>query len=139
MILDDFGLDAALRWLADKFSQRTNIDVRYESNLQIRLDDQRETHLFRIAQEALTNVARHSSAKVVNINLKAENRSVSLIIEDDGRGLPTNDPSAGPSLGMVGMRARARQAGGELTVSSSDAKGVRVQVQIPEKKLSYAV
>ena len=61
-------------------------------------------------------MARHSSAKVVNINLKAENRSVSLIIEDDGRGLPTNDPSAGSSLGMVGMRARTRQAGGELTV-----------------------
>jgi signal transduction histidine kinase len=138
VILDDFGLDAALRWLTGKFSQRTNTLIRYESNLDVRLEDESETHLFRIAQEALTNVARHSQATEVDVWLRLENGAVSLAIEDNGRGLLAADSRAPSSLGMVGMRARARQAGGELTVTSPGSGGVRVQVDIPADKLVHA-
>ncbi|HYI92749.1 MAG TPA: sensor histidine kinase [Bryobacteraceae bacterium] len=138
VILDDFGLDAALRWFTEKFSQRTNIAVRYVSTLYVRLDDQCETHLFRIAQEALTNVARHSHATVVDVRLQIENGSISLTVEDNGRGLPMDQQTVRSSLGMVGMRARAREAGGELTLNNSAQGGVRVQVEIPQTRLIYA-
>ena len=70
-ILDDFGLDAGLRWLGDRFHQRTNIEVDYRSEFDGRLPDETETHLFRIVQEALTNVARHANATRVFIHLQA--------------------------------------------------------------------
>jgi signal transduction histidine kinase len=72
IILDDFGLEAGLRWLAEGFSTRTGIEVSVESNHPGRLPDETETHLFRIAQEALTNVARHSGAKRVRIKLETK-------------------------------------------------------------------
>ncbi|MEJ7606534.1 MAG: sensor histidine kinase [Bryobacteraceae bacterium] len=139
VILDDFGLDAALRWLTEKFSQRTNILVRYDSTLQVRLEDQSETHLFRIAQEALTNVARHSQATEVHIGLNLQGRTVSLVIEDNGRGLSSIAGSGARStLGMTGMRARARQAGGELTVESPHGGGVRICAEVPVSEHEYA-
>jgi signal transduction histidine kinase len=134
VILDDFGLDAALRWLTEKFSQRTNLPIEYESNLQTRLDEESETHLFRIAQEALTNIARHSQATEVHVALDCSAAQVELTIEDNGRGFVTEERVARSSLGMVGMRARARQAGGELTVSSRKFGGVRLVVRIPGRQ-----
>ena len=136
VILDDFGLDAALHWLTEGFAQRTNIRVRYESNLKIRLGDQTETHLFRIAQEALTNIARHANASTVDVRLCLEAGSVQLTIEDNGRGLPAN-PYESTSLGLVGMRARARELGGEVTIGGGSAGGVRIVIRVPEHKMTH--
>src|SRR6516225_7377903 len=83
-ILDDFGLEAGLRWLAEGFSARTGIEVAVESSYSGRLADETETHLFRIAQEALTNVARHSGAKHVRMQLEASGVDICLRIADDG-------------------------------------------------------
>ena len=138
VILDDFGLDAALRWLTEGFAERTNIEVRYKSNLQGRLEDRTETHLFRIAQEALTNVARHSGASVVQVQLRLDEGSVELTIEDNGRGIDPADTYERASLGMVGMRARAREAGGELIVTSGDSAGVRIMARVPAHGLVNA-
>lgn len=131
VILDDFGLDAALRWLAEKFSERTRIRVRYDSNFQGRLSDQTETHLFRIAQEALTNVARHSGATEVDLRLMRTAREIRLRITDNGRGASdgTRGPNQPAGLGLIGMKARARHAGGELLLSSRN--GFTVEVAIP--------
>src|SRR5476649_1163868 len=82
-ILDDFGLAAGLRWLCEGFATRTGIDATCDAAFAGRLPDQTETHLFRIAQEALTNVARHASAKNVRVQLEAEGRQVRLTIADD--------------------------------------------------------
>jgi signal transduction histidine kinase len=134
IILDDFGLEAGLRWLAEGFSARTNIAVNFESHYSGRLPDETETHLFRIAQEALTNVARHADAKHVTIRLELHNQEICLAIEDDGRGLPAapaNGASSRPGLGMIGMRARARSAGGDLIVRSRPGNGVRIEVRAP--------
>ncbi len=133
VVLDDFGLDAGLRWLAEKFAQRTRLDVRYESEVEGRFSDECETHLFRIAQEALANVARHSAAQRVVIRLGADSGELMLAIDDDGRGLPDRgETSPGAvGMGMVGMRARARQMGGELTVTNHAPSGLRVEVRVP--------
>jgi signal transduction histidine kinase/exonuclease VII small subunit len=125
-ILDDFGLDAGIRWLAERFGQRTGIDVDYKSSFDGRLADETETHLFRIVQEALTNVARHSGATRVNIELARTGDRVHLRVKDNGHGFTPNG-SAG--LGLVGMRARAQSVGGELKINSKD--GVVVDLWAP--------
>ncbi len=139
-ILDDFGLEAGVRWLAEGFSARTGIEADVQSNYAGRLPDETETHLFRIAQEALTNVARHSGAKHVRVDLTSRNGEICLSVRDDGRGLPVGTASpGGPSdlsgrpatLGMSGMRARARSAGGDLTVRSRPGEGVLIEVRVP--------
>jgi signal transduction histidine kinase len=135
VILDDFGLDASLRWLTERFSQRTNIRVDYNSSFHARLPDETETHLFRIAQEAFTNVARHSGASDVHVELSAVNGTVKLAIEDNGRGLSNDDSEYSPTLGMTGMRARARQAGGHFRASRPPGGGLLLEVQVPQGKL----
>jgi len=132
VILDDFGLDAGLRWLTERFSERTQIGVEYWSYFPRRLDEQQETQLFRIAQEALTNVARHSGATEVIMRLDTSGDRVMLRIDDNGRGLP-EEVQRKPSLGMVGMRARARHVGGELTTENRKTGGLRLEVQAPTR------
>ncbi|MGA3186234.1 MAG: sensor histidine kinase [Bryobacteraceae bacterium] len=129
-ILDDFGLDAGIRWLADRFSERTHIDVDYRSHFDGRLADETETHLFRIVQEALTNVARHANASRVTIFLRAENGNIHLTLSDNGRGLAqTSTEHTG--MGLTGMTARARSAGGDCTISSTTGGGVTIDVTAP--------
>jgi signal transduction histidine kinase len=131
VILDDFGLDSSLLWLCERFTQRTQIPVNYQSSMHERLAEAEETHLFRIAQEALTNVARHAEASEVAVNLSAKGKTARLEIVDNGRGLQPSAPRDNPSLGMVGMRARARQLGGELSVESPAGGGLRLCVDVP--------
>lgn len=132
VILDDFGLDAGLRWLTEGFAQRTGLPVDYQSTFRGRLDDEIETHLFRIAQEALTNVARHSGASAVKVELHARNDRVMMAIEDNGRGL--REASAQPSLGVIGMRARAREIDAELSFRAPAGGGVRIEVDVPRER-----
>jgi signal transduction histidine kinase len=133
-ILDDFGLDAGIRWLAERFSERTGIDADYRSHFDGRLADETETHLFRIVQEALTNVARHANASRVTIFLRAENGNIRLTLSDNGRGFP--QASSGHSgMGLTGMRARARSAGGDCTISSTTGGGVTVDVTAPIERI----
>ena len=130
-ILDDFGLDAGLRWLVEKFGERTRIPVEYQSTFNGRLPDETETHLFRIVQEALTNVARHSGATKVSIHLRADDGHVRLTLSDNGRGL-SQDRNSG--MGLSGMRARAHSAGGELALNSKPGEGVSIEVWAPRNQ-----
>jgi signal transduction histidine kinase len=118
--------------LTERFSERTQIGVEYWSYCPRRLDEQQETQLFRIAQEALTNVARHSGATEVIMRLDTSGDRVLLRIEDNGRGMPV-EVQRKPSLGMVGMRARARHVGGELTATNRKTGGLRLEVQAPTR------
>jgi signal transduction histidine kinase len=132
-ILDDFGLEAGLQSLAEKFAERTRLQVDFQATNIVRYADETETHLFRIAQEALTNIARHARASRVIIRLSADAHRIKLLIEDNGQGLPPgedNEPPA-PSLGMVGMRARARQCGGEFSAEPAQPSGLRIVVTVP--------
>jgi two-component system, NarL family, sensor histidine kinase UhpB len=112
----------------ERFSERTRIAVDYRSTFDGRLGDETETHLFRIVQEAFTNIARHSEAKKVSIYLRAENGSVKLTISDDGHGLAEDRRNG---MGLSGMRARARSAGGELKLTSKPGEGVTIEVWAP--------
>jgi signal transduction histidine kinase len=131
-ILDDFGLEAGLRWLAEGFTARTGIDVKVDSRWPDRLADETETHLFRIAQEALTNIARHSGAKHATITLEPAGESIRLSVADDGRGLAAT-PTNGRGMGLTGIRARARSAGGDAQIRSKPGDGVLIEVRVPNR------
>jgi signal transduction histidine kinase len=129
-ILDDFGLDAALRSLTENFSQRTGIVVAYGSGLNgSRLGDQVETNLFRIAQEALTNIARHAHANSVSVEIEMHSGQVSMVIRDNGQGF---DLFARPNgLGLAGMRTRAQACGGTWKMETTSGKGLKIEVKCP--------
>ncbi len=101
MILDDFGLDAGLGWLCEGFMQRTGIEVDYQSDLHSRLADLTETHLFRIAQEALTNIARHSGATKVKMELHGSAEEIRLTVVDNGKGITENPSARRQSVGTT--------------------------------------
>jgi PAS domain S-box-containing protein len=135
-LLDNLGLAAALRWYSDQFTQRTGIRTKSASHLpegQIRLRKELETACFRIAQEALTNVARHANAKNVLIHLKLVDRKVVLSIKDDGVGFtePTNGDVSPTLLGLRGMKERALAIGGALKINSGSTQGTEIRATFP--------
>lgn len=130
-ILDDFGLSASLEWLADGVAQRTGLLVRYTSTFAGRVSDEAETHLFRIAQEALTNVVRHAHATQVTIALEHEDGGyLTLTIADNGTGLVA-PPRSPRGLGLASMRARAHQVHGDLTLRSEPGHGTTIVARVP--------
>ena len=152
-MLDAAGLPAALRWLCDGFSKRTDISVELRVSSDIgRLPDEIEAALFRIAQEALANVHRHSGSAAARVRLTREtlpeeSSRIVLIIEDDGRGMSLDLVEAIGSrkrsrtvlnlgIGLAGMRERLHQLDGGLEIESSP-KGTTVRVAVPLPVASY--
>lgn len=134
-ILDDFGLDAGIHWLVTRFRERTGMEVEYRAEFKDRLPDETETHVFRIVQEALTNIARHSGATKVMIHLRPEDDRIRLTIQDNGKGMAAKDLNGVPGhMGLSGMRARARSAGGELAIRPTPGGGVTIDVSAPLSK-----
>jgi two-component system sensor histidine kinase UhpB len=129
--LDDLGLVAALEGYAQEFARRTGLDVRFDPACGgDRLAAPVELVLYRIAQEALTNAAKHAGAGRVEMTLVREPGAVSLIVRDDGRGFdPARLPSGG--MGLFSMRERAELAGGTLTVVSAPGAGTTIAVRVP--------
>ena len=131
-ILDDLGLVAALEWQAQDFQSRTGIVCRFKSDLEhLDLDRDRSTAAFRIFQETLTNIARHSGANAVDVNLRHSDGEVVLHVMDNGKGILEADISGGGSLGILGMRERAHELGGELKIDGDQGKGTTVTLRIP--------
>ena len=129
-ILDDFGLTAALEWQLQQFRDRTGVATHLQSDVDdSRLSKDMTTASFRIAQEALTNIARHAEAQDVWVTLTADDRSFLLEVRDNGKGLRP-DPNR-RSLGLVGMRERARQLGGSVTITNGPERGVIAQLRLP--------
>ena len=127
--LDDFGLVAALERLRDTFSEQTGIRVDLESQIDDRLPSDVETALYRIVQEALTNIIKHAQATSVSIVLARTRRSVTAVIEDDGRGF---DPDGrGEGLGLLGMGERLALLGGKLKLESSPGAGSTIVAEVP--------
>jgi two-component system sensor histidine kinase UhpB len=131
-LLDELGLVSALTELSSKFAQQSGIEVRRSFAADLpRLDRDVELAVYRVAQESLTNVARHAAARRVAISLEPGTGSVVLCVEDDGVGLP--DGAVNGSGGLRGMRERAVLAGGALTVATGRS-GVRVRLEVPALK-----
>ncbi len=134
-LLDDLGLAAAIEWQAGEFEKLTEIKCEFSSHPKdiIRNQD-RSTAIFRIFQEAMTNVARHANATRVRVSLKEEVGKIVLRIRDNGKGIEKDQIYDPKAFGIVGMRERARFWGGEVKMSGSPGKGTTVMVSIPLTK-----
>jgi two-component system, NarL family, sensor histidine kinase DevS len=129
--LDDFGLVPALERLVQTFSETSGIEVDLEAQLgEKRLPSEVETTLYRIVQEALTNVVKHAEATTVSILLVRRDASATAVIEDNGRGFDLDEPNP-DSLGLEGMRERVELHDGRLTVETSPGAGTTLAVEVP--------
>jgi signal transduction histidine kinase len=133
-MLDDMGLIAAVGWQAKEFQKRTGIRCRVKLPPEgMKLDIDVSTTMFRIFQEILTNVARHSRATRVDIQLQLDAAEVALEVADNGVGISDTDMTGKKSLGLLGMNERALLFGGEVKISGAPNHGTRVSVIIPLK------
>ena len=128
----DLGLAAALEWLAEDFGLRTDIECRVEvPAADPGLDENEAIALFRIAQESLTNVARHARARQVSITLRLQGAWLQLEVHDDGAGFDAGLPPPAGHFGLFGMRERALRLGAEMAVDSQPGAGCTVRVRVP--------
>ncbi len=130
-VLDDFGLIDALDWYTKYFAQRTGITCIYQHLNVPQVDDLVATAAYRIAQEALTNVARHAFATRVKIDLQVKKAVLTLSVSDNGRGFEPQKLAESDCLGLAGMRERAGLLGGRLDLESKPGKGTRVLFRLP--------
>jgi PAS domain S-box-containing protein len=135
MILDDLGLIGAIEWQSQEFQDRTEVACRIKEHhleeIDLGLVPEQSTAVFRIFQEILTNVGRHSGARNVEVELRIEDDRFFLEVTDDGKGFPENELRRSEGLGILGMRERAHVFGGKVSISNADGGGTRVQVLIP--------
>ena len=132
--LDDLGLPAALRWYANEVQSRVGLKVSVEVEGDPRpIDSTANTSLFRVAQEALTNVVKHAEATTARVQLCYDSAGVSLMVEDDGVGFDVTRSSTDtrPAWGLLGMEERASLLGGQFNIQSRAPRGTRVVVRIP--------
>jgi signal transduction histidine kinase len=131
--LDDFGLQEAMKLAAEDFEKRTKVACEIISKPQnILLKGEISTEVFRIFQEALTNVARHAgAAQGVTVSLRTAGDTFIMEVRDDGRGITKKQISDLKSIGLTGMRERAFAMGGTLTVAGTRGKGTTVTLSVP--------
>ena len=131
-VLDELGLEAAVEWQAQEFQHRTGIAC--DTTIRPRnmaLSPEQSTALFRILQEILTNVARHAQATTVHIRLEQSGEQVVLQVEDNGKGISGVEQSGPKAFGLLGMRLRAQQQGGDFDIQGVAGTGTTVTVRIP--------
>jgi signal transduction histidine kinase len=139
-LLDELGLGSALRWYVDGFEKRSGIRVRLELTNKERLAPELETTLFRVVQECLINVHRHSGTATATIRLSNSDGDIIMEVEDEGRGITAEElasinSGAAAGVGFRGMRERIKDFGGELEILSS-GRGTKVRAVIPEMRSS---
>lgn len=134
-ILDHFGLSAAIEWQVEEFETRTGIkcDVFFEPR-EIILDQDITTSVFRILQEAMTNVARHANATEVKVSLRLENDNVMLEVKDNGKGITEKQFSDPKSFGLIGIKERVNFFGGDVKINGMRDQGTTLIVSIPLRK-----
>jgi PAS domain S-box-containing protein len=135
-LLDDLGLVAALRWYVNRQAQRAGFIPQFVADpLETRLSPDLETACFRVAQEALTNVARHAQAQHVSVELRPGPPELQLIIRDDGVGFDVRAAleraAHGASLGLLGMQERVLLVGGQIDIESTPAQGTEIRARFP--------
>ncbi len=134
-LLDELGLVAALEWHAETFQTRTGVPCEVISNIPLTpltpLDRNATISLFRIAQEALTNVTRHAQATQVYVSLIEEDNGLTLEVQDNGKGIHQNGEFISKSLGLLGIEERARLMGGTVQIASEVGRGTTITVKIP--------
>ena len=128
-ILDDLGLIPAIEWQVKEFQKRSGIRSRIRSNVQeADVTPDHSAAVFRVVQEALTNVMRHSKAKSVQVDLKKEQGLLKISVTDDGEGIKEEAIKELKSLGIIGMRERMLRIGGDFKIHSTPGSGTRVEI-----------
>jgi PAS domain S-box-containing protein len=131
-VLDDLGLLAAMEWLLQEFEKRTAIRCQFTSNVEeVALDADGTTVLFRILQETLTNVARHAGATQVEVSVDQEQDTISLRVQDNGRGIAESEMDGSKSYGLLGMRERVQLRSGDFTIQGTPGQGTIVVIRLP--------
>lgn len=130
-VLDELGLEAGLRRYARDVHERYDLDVSVVATLPHRLTKQEETVLYRVVQEALTNVVRHAEATTISVVLTAASRYVQLVVEDDGKGFDPDSLLPAEKIGIMGMSERMELLGGNLSVESRIGGGCTVYARLP--------
>lgn len=134
VVLDDFGLEHALRSHVELVSRQTGIPIVVETTGDFAgLPGEMATHLYRVLQEALTNVVRHAGASEVEVRAVRSDTGVRLTIDDDGRGMEEKPGGPGAGLGLTSMRERAELMGGHLSIGPSPLGGTRIDVRVPDQ------
>jgi PAS domain S-box-containing protein len=134
-ILDDLGLIAALEWQGTEFTKNTGITLYFDTNKHdIELDKRLSTNIFRVYQEALTNIARHANATSVYTNFVHQNDVIQLVVKDNGDGIDLNGIRKKKSLGVISMKARARLFKGEVQIENALPHGTVVTLKVPTKE-----
>jgi PAS domain S-box-containing protein len=131
VMLDDVSLAEAIRWHAQQLKGWTGALLKLHVDSNVHLDREVSTALFRIFQESLTNVVRHSQAKEVRVSLVRSENYAQLIVRDNGRGMDLQKTSNSGSLGLLGMRERAAAVGGEVEIRSEPGGGTTVTARVP--------
>jgi two-component system NarL family sensor kinase len=134
-VLDDLGLGPAIKTLAEEFAARTNIKCTFNTVVfRNRLDDEAKIALYRIAQEALTNIERHANATHAQIDLRGHRRGATLSIQDNGKGLNPSrrkSPHSASGLGLRNMQERMEQLGGSFAVRNGTKNGMLIEATVP--------
>ena len=133
-LLDYLGLHAALEWLVNDFSKRTEIECVFNSMVKnMKLDISISNSIYRIIQEAFTNIARHSGATKVELEIVQNNNQINFVIKDNGKGITKAEINNVKSLGLRGMQERTFQLNGELSIIGKKDKGTTVTLSIPKE------
>ena len=131
-ILDDLGLVAALEWLSEEFEKRYNVKTNFSSNIHTgNINADTSIALFRIYQESLTNVLRHSKATEINASLSLKNNNIDLLIVDNGIGFDTGKVNTLNTLGILGIKERTNLMGGSFNIESKKGEGTSVLISVP--------
>lgn len=138
-MLDDLGLVAALEWHSQEFQRKVGIQIHFKSDWQdIKLPSKVSNGLFRIYQESLTNIARHAQASEVNVVLRDDRGNLELTISDNGKGFATANIENKKTLGILGMRERAKMLGGGFEIASTRGKGTSIRIVVPVHGMVHA-
>lgn len=135
-VLDDLGLDAALEWLASDFQRYSGVETSIElADIPDRLRGVKASSIFRIVQEALTNVSRHARARHVSICGRMDASNYRLVVKDDGRGFERNESAHQPGFGLLGIAERVRDLDGEMHIDTETGKGATLTVILPAEAI----
>jgi signal transduction histidine kinase len=131
LLLDDLGLVPAIQWLTHNFTQRHGVPCKLSLNEDVELGEPYATAVFRIVQESLVNVAKHAGASQVDVRIERTGVAVVLEVADDGAGFDLDAPRKAGSLGLMGLRERARLLKGTVDISTAPGQGTCMRVSIP--------
>ncbi|MDO9257519.1 MAG: PAS domain S-box protein [Bacteroidales bacterium] len=134
-IIDDLGLEAAIEWYTNEFSERTAIEISLDMDTVNSISSVDSLIIFRILQESLTNIARHSKATKVDIKLSIKEDSIGLRISDNGIGITEEQRNSRHAFGLISMKERAASLGGTFDISSENGNGTIIRLLIPVKHM----